>query len=129
MIYSASYSSKDHWHGEPICISRIPPKSFKGRSIDFLAPSWTLLYDYKHQGLTQEEYTDRYRLELQQKWRSLVCPWLRSLDPKIDQTVLCYEPKGEFCHRNFVMLMIQKHRPDCYGGRDVSAQGDLFDLC
>ena len=116
-IYSASYFEPENHHGLLVSISRSHPRSFKVDSqLPFLAPSQSLLEDWKHHQLTETEYTERYRQELQQSW-SQILPWLVSLTPEGDCTLLCWEKAGEFCHRNLAMKLIRKHRPDCYGGR------------
>lgn len=122
MIYTACYSIKSHWHGEPIAISIYPPKSFKGQQLKFLAPSDRLLKDWKA-GMTEQAYIDRFRNELMliSRW-AIVRNWLDNLNPAIDQTLLCYEKPGEFCHRNLVAAMVKRHRPDCFGGSDVEVQ-------
>ena len=119
MIHTASFFRKDHWIGEPIAISLYPPKWFKGDRLEFLAPSSRLLSDWK-QGMTEQEYIDRFRNELMliRRWPT-VKHWLDGLNPAIDQTLLCYEKPGEFCHRNLVYAMVQRHRPDCLGVQDA----------
>jgi len=66
-------------------------------------------------------YTDDYRSLLKSRW-SVVKPWLYSLTPEVDVTVCCWEMPGtkpeNYCHRNLVGIMVQVHRPDCYGGKD-----------
>jgi uncharacterized protein YeaO (DUF488 family) len=120
-IYSASYFQPENHHGSLVSISRSHPKAFQvDAHLSFLAPSQALLKDWKHQQLTEEDYTQRYRQEIQQSWLK-VSGWLDSLTPEINCTLLCWEKKGEFCHRNLVMAMVRKHKPDCYGGCDVAA--------
>ncbi|KAI9129387.1 DUF488 family protein [Acaryochloris sp. CCMEE 5410] len=124
-IYSASYFEPQNHHGSLISISRSHPRSFKVDAwLSFLAPSQRLLDDWKHNQLNEEEYTDRYRQELQQSWPQ-VNSWLTSLTAERDCTLLCWEKAGEFCHRNLAMKAIRKHRPDCYGGCDITADPGL----
>ena len=124
-IYSASYFQPENHHGSSISISRSHPRSFQvDTRLSFLAPSQALLDNWKHHQLTEADYTERYRHELQQVWPQ-VESWLISLTPESDCTLLCWEKAGEFCHRNLAMQMIRKHRPDCYGGRDMSADPGL----
>lgn len=124
-IYSASYFEPENHHGALVAISRSHPRSFQvDTKLPFLAPSQALLDDWKHHQLTESEYTERYRQELQQSWPQ-VNSWLASLTPEGDSTLLCWEKAGEFCHRNLAMQVVRKHRPDCYGGRDISADPGL----
>ncbi|NJM67808.1 MAG: DUF488 domain-containing protein [Acaryochloris sp. RU_4_1] len=118
-IYSASYFERQNHHGLLISISRSQPQSFQVDSrLPFLAPSQALLEDWKKTQLTEAGYTLRYRQQLQEAWPQ-VSSWLASLSLEVNCTLLCWEKKGEFCHRNLAMSMIRKHRPDCYGGRDM----------
>lgn len=75
----------------PISISRFPPKGFKGEQRLDLAPSSSLLKRYKEGLVSEEEYAIEY---------------LASLPEEInipDNTVLlCYEKKGDFCHRRLL---------------------------
>jgi hypothetical protein len=118
MIYTASFFRKDHWHGTPISISLYAPKWYQGDQLLILAPSKKLLNDWKR-GMSEDNYTERFRNELMliSKW-SLVRNWLDNLNPTIDLTLLCYEKPGEFCHRNLIFKMVERHRPDCLGLQD-----------
>ena len=119
MIYAASFFEPTNHHGELIGISRSLPQSFQGiRSLSFLAPSKELLSDWKHSQMDEADYTNRFRAELGKRW-SQIQPWLQSLQPQKDATLLCWERAGEFCHRNLVVQMLTKHRPDCIGGADI----------
>jgi len=125
MLYTASYRETKNHHGELISISRSVPRNFTlNGSIPFLAPSQALL-DFWKRTKNEQEYTDRYREELRRHWGgsmdsdSAISNWLRGLSPKIDQTLLCWEPAGGFCHRNLAIQFVKKYRPDCYGGQDV----------
>lgn len=130
MLYTASYFQPKNHHGRCVGISRSVPRHFvPDDRLLFLAPSAALLRDCK-QGLSDEAYIERYREELRSRW-AIVKPWLQQLDPSEDQTLLCWEHKGNFCHRNLVALMIQKFRSDCWGGADVekaAEQGNLDKL-
>ena len=118
MIYTASYFQPKNHHGRRAGISRSVPKHFiPDDRLLFLAPSAALLRDCKL-GLSEEDYTNRYREELKGRW-AIVKPWLQQIQPEQDQTLLCWEHKGNFCHRNLVGLMVQKYCPDCWGGSDV----------
>jgi len=63
--------------------------------------------------------------------------WLANLDSQENMTLLCWESSDinkivtkpvaiaeeakerPFCHRNLAIKLVQKFRPDCYGGRDI----------
>lgn len=137
MIYTASYFEENCHHGRLISISRSEPKRIRIHDkLDFLVPSAELLRDWKSNLIDVAGYTARYREEVRQNWKS-VKTWLNSLDPVEDQTLLCWEGSGidetlkrwqetgqwreeqPFCHRNLAIKLVERYRPDCYGGRDV----------
>lgn len=119
MLYTASYFESAHHHGRLLAISRSIPKGFRiDDKLDFLAPNAQLLSDWKAKCIDEVAYCERYRLQLKQSWQQ-VSDWLKSFDAQTAVTLLCYEPKGSFCHRNLVALLVGKHRPDVFGGCDV----------
>jgi hypothetical protein len=71
--------------------------------------------------MTEEAYTDRYRSEIKSNGQQ-VKAWIDSLSPVVDETMLCWEKAGQFCHRNLIAKMIEYYRPDCFGGSDVACQ-------
>lgn len=119
MLYFASYFHANHQHGLKLSISRSIPKDFKtdGR-LEFLIPNSELLAAWKEKRVGEAAYTQRYREQLKQSWTE-VRNWLNSLDSQFNETLLCWEKPNAFCHRNLVAKLVQKHRPDCYGGCDV----------
>jgi hypothetical protein len=137
MIYTASYFETNRHHGQLISISRSIPKWFRvdGR-LEFFIPSADLLRDWKGKRIDEAEYTNRYREQIKANLK-LIKAWLERLDPKEDQTLLCWEKSGinetlkrwqqmgkwqqerPFCHRNLAIKLVEKYRPDCYGGQDV----------
>ena len=88
----------------PLSISRITPHWYNGLVLelfDLVPPSW-LLFRYKSNQISDQEYTDLYVKHV-----------LDSLDPievygEIQHeygdkvTLLCYEKPGVFCHRHIV---------------------------
>jgi uncharacterized protein YeaO (DUF488 family) len=122
-IFTASYFQPEFHHGKLISISRSQPKSFRvADTLSFLVPSAELLADWKQQAIDEAAYIQRYREQIAAAWKT-VKGWLDTLKPAEDSTLLCWEQKGEFCHRNLVAQLVQKHRPDCYGGRDIVRVG------
>lgn len=119
MLYTALYFENQFHHGRLLAISQTIPKGFRvdGR-LDFLAPSKSLLADWKAENITQEQYIERYRAQIRESWQE-VKEWLDSLSSKSDVTLLCWEKKESFCHRNLIAKLIKKHRPECFGGTDV----------
>ena len=118
MIFFASYFEPQNHHGEIISISRSNPREFsKIRRIELFVPSKSLLYDYK-KGLSNESYIERYREEIRGNWGKIKL-WLLAIEPTSDKTLRCWERTDEFCHRNLVAKIVEKYRPDCFGGCDV----------
>lgn len=121
MLYTASYFEPQHHYGRLLSISRSIPQGFKvSNNLKFLIPRAELLTEWETKKIDEAEYRKRYRMQIKESWGE-VKAWLNSLDPKQDLTLLCWEVKGTFCHRNLIALLVQKHRTDCYGGRDVVA--------
>ncbi|MGK7876674.1 MAG: hypothetical protein AB4426_26295 [Xenococcaceae cyanobacterium] len=137
MIYTASYFESNRHHGKLLSISRSIPQGFRvdGR-LEFFVPSADLLRDWKKKRIGEEEYINRYREQIRANLKAIKT-WLSNLDPKEDITLLCWEHSGidetkkrwqetgewkeqrPFCHRNLVIKLVEKFRPDCYGGTDV----------
>jgi uncharacterized protein YeaO (DUF488 family) len=118
-IYAASYFEPSNHHGKLVGISRTTPKGFVVQErLSLLVPSKELLADWKAGALDEAQYTARYRTELQSKFPKIRY-WLDAVDPAEDVTLLCWERAGEFCHRNLVLKLVERHRPECYGGSDV----------
>lgn len=119
MLYTASYFAPEHHHGKLLSISRSVPKGFKvDGKLDFLTPNAQLLKDWSGKSIDEAAYCERYRLQLKESWQQ-VADWLKSLNASTTQTLMCWEPKGDFCHRNLVVKLVRKHRPDVFGGSDV----------
>ena len=137
MIYSASYFERKRHHGKLLSISRSVPQGFRvhGR-LDFFVPGADLLRDWKKKSIDQAEYTNRYREQIRANLKPIKA-WLASLNPQEDMTLLCWERSGidqtlkrwqetgewkeqrPFCHRNLAIKLVEKFRPDCYGGTDA----------
>lgn len=119
-VYSASYFEPQNHCGSLLSISRSVPKAFRiDGKLSFFMPSQGLLQDWKQQLISETEYTKRFRDEINVNWPDVLI-WLNKLEASSDLTLLCWERAGKFCHRNLVMRLLEKHRPDCFGGCDLS---------
>jgi len=122
LIYTASYFEKRNHHGRRISISRSAPQWFAvDGSLPFFAPSAALLDQWKRNP-SIPQYTTIFRGEIRVNL-SAIKAWMFDIDPMDDMTLLCWEKSGQFCHRNLVGRLIERHRPDCWGGGDVASEG------
>lgn len=91
----------------PLSISGKAPDWYKGPQFKMLAPKWSFFKDYKDGKIDQDGYTEQY-------FKLVLDP----LDPKTvfdhltrtygdDVTLLCYERRGEFCHRHLVAIWLE----------------------
>lgn len=86
----------------PISISRFPPKGYHGYKYSKLAPTESILREWKNGG-TEEKYISDYRNDVLSKLDPVVlCANLEKAFPGKDVALLCYEKSGDFCHRNLV---------------------------
>ena len=95
-----------------VAISMKVPDNFKGEILKELVPSMKLVYGYKYNGMSIEEYTETYKFEN-----------LRELDVKEvyeklkGKAIICYCGTGTFCHRHLVMEWLrQKLGDEVIGG-------------
>lgn len=108
-IYTSNYSKARHLDTSKfycVSISRFPQRDYKNTACYELAPSKRLLLDYMD-GLSQEEYTKRYRAEMAQIPDIHKVFERLALDAnKRDIVLLCFESKGAFCHRHILSDII-----------------------
>lgn len=130
MLYTASFLEPAHHHGLLLSICGSIPRGFRvDGSLQFLTPSTDMLADWEALKIDESAYTERYRMQIRNNWRE-VKAWLDSLDPKQHVTLLCWEKKGEFCHRNLIAKLVQKYRPECFGGCDlIRVEKERCDRC
>lgn len=122
MIFTSHYSG--HAIGKRTSISIHPPKGWKGGHLQLFAPTKDLLEFWKKSSQDAdvwEEYKEQFKAIIQQRMPR-VKEWLKGLSFDKDMTLLCYPEK--YCHRSLVGLIIEKHRPDCWGGEigDISGE-------
>ncbi len=119
MLYTASYFEPQFHHGQLIAISQTIPKGVRVDSrLEFLAPSKSLLADCQAEKITQDQYIERYRVQIKESWKQ-VKSWLNTLSCTDDSTLVCWEKKGSFCHRNLIAKLVKRHHPECLGGCDI----------
>lgn len=108
MIYT-SYFSNHRNFGDltPISIARFSPKWFEGECIydtqfKNIVPNRQLLNDFKHNNLSEVEYAQRYvKLIIDVNFKLLYNSYQ-------DYVFLCYEKKGDFCHRHVLRFIMNR---------------------
>ena len=109
MIYTSYFGNhRNYTDKKHISISRFSPKWYEGESIitydefALLAPTKELLSDYKYNNMSDLAYAKTYTLQLQKVN-------LKKLYDTFNEYVfLCYEKKGEFCHRRVFAFIMTK---------------------
>ena len=88
---------------EGVCIALYPPKFFKGKHYKALAPTPTLLKQYKEGSINETKYEQIYRqTTLAQLNAQMVYDELK------DHVLLCFERSDAFCHRHIVAQWIKE---------------------
>jgi len=122
MIYTACYHDYACLHGKLIPISfGIPSFEYKFKlepPLKFFIPQASFLRNGRANKITEEQYTKVYREEIKDNW-CVIQDWLNSLKPEENMTLLAWEKPEQFSHRNLVLKLVEKYRPDCYGGANV----------
>ena len=105
MIYTSYYANYRKFKGMfRVSISRTAPSNSYDLQLTKLAPTAELLQDYKSNFITNEEYTSVYNNQLlrleNDGYIAKVVKDLSTLQE--DVVLLCYEKKGDFCHRHLL---------------------------
>jgi len=106
MIYTSYYSNYRNFpdNFEPVSVSLYPPKGFNGIIIEELAPTNSILMDFKNGKINEFNYIQRYYTEVLSKLNPHQIA--KKLNNKI---LLCFEKKGDFCHRHIITEWLKKH--------------------
>ena len=98
----------------PISISIYPPRGWNGLQYKKLAPSASILSDWKRDG-DCKRYIDRYMNDILSKLDPIrVASDLQSLAGEGKDIVLvCYEKSEDFCHRHLVAEWLDQHGIRC----------------
>jgi uncharacterized protein YeaO (DUF488 family) len=125
VIFTASYHASQNHHGQLFGISLSTPKGFRlAGELDFFKPCWdmlTLWKESKQDDTAWAEYEAQYWALLKTR-EAEVKAWLGSLNrsrPLPHMTLLCHEKSDRHCHRRLAAKVIEKYRPELWGGRDV----------
>lgn len=92
-------------------IALYPPRWFKGHQYTKLAPSISLLEDYRYHGLSKELYTDRYMTQLNELDPQRVYQEMLELAQGNPLLWFCWERSNEFCHRHLAATWLMAAIP------------------
>lgn len=93
----------------PIGIALYPPKWFKGQSVKYVAPTYSIL----KQTANDEEYTKRYKAEILGVLNlDRFVNDLQRLSNGKNVALCCFEKPSEFCHRQLLAQFMNEHGYD-----------------
>ena len=93
----------------PIAICAKAPAAYTGRQYKTLAPKYDCLMQYK-QNHNEEEYVQKYNSQVLSRLSPAeVVRQLELLSGGKDVVMLCYEKRGDFCHRHLVAQWLNNH--------------------
>ena len=108
MIYTSYYANYRKFKGMfRVSISRTAPINSYDLQLTKLAPTADLLQKYKRNSITNEEYTSVYHNQLLKLENDgYITKFVKALSTlqelQGDVVLLCYEKKGDFCHRHLL---------------------------
>ncbi len=117
-IYTSCFFDKQRYKDMvPVSIALYSPKGFNGCRISKLAPTEDILNEYRR-GRDEELYTKRYKEEILAKINCAnaianLTEYVESRFPNKDVVFLCYEKKGDFCHRHLVADWLKENGYEC----------------
>jgi len=111
MIYTSYFAKlkKIPWYYKPISICAKSPTGYTGLQYKKLAPTYSILMDYKRDQ-NEELYTKRFEQEILDKLdpNEVVKDLLvlsgnsKGIDYTPEIVLVCYEKSTDFCHRHLV---------------------------
>lgn len=108
MIYTSYYANYRKFKGMyRISISRTAPNNSCDLQLIKLAPTAELLQNHKSNFITNEEYASVYHNQLLRLENDgYIAKFVKALSTlqelHEDAVLLCYEKKGDFCHRHLL---------------------------
>lgn len=114
MLRTASFREAERYPGEKYSISRTQPAGCSYTPIPYLFPAWIMIMGLKQGEISESQYTDLYLQILEgpcscrrsQQEPHLVRQHLEAIKSEVERgrdiVLLCWEPKGKFCHRVLV---------------------------
>lgn len=112
MLITTSFSEAHCWTGIKYSIARWQPKWARFHEKLYIAPSSTLLKNFKDGKVSKEQYVEEYIKQLNKIKPLLQAFILFELLPTHqrgeDIIFLCWEPEGQFCHRRILAEFLKK---------------------
>jgi hypothetical protein len=106
-MLTTSYFAKSSYIETPVSISIKPPRWFTGKHFPLLAPPFDLVTAFKHNRITEQEYTEYYLEKILDPLNPIaVYDQIISTFGE-NPTLLCYEKSGDFCHRRIVAVWFE----------------------
>ena len=106
----AIYAKKSDSDGHRILITRFYPRGVKNDYFDEwqreLAPSASLLKQYKNANISEKEFVKLYKTEMNTDARRKIIADLHEKSSNENVTILCYEPEGKMCHRHYLSEIV-----------------------
>lgn len=100
--YFANLKNLPTEHVTPVSIARAAPVWYKGLEYKQLAPSWSILKEFKETH-DEKKYSEQYIKEVLDNLNPYeVREELMKLTEDWQIVLLCYEKPDEFCHRHLV---------------------------
>jgi len=103
-IYTSNYARNSN-NPHAVSISASSPPHFEGKRINLLAPTWDMIKKYKQGKINEEQYSQLY-IDLL-KSRNLTPESIYNSIPH-RTVMLCYEKRGDFCHRRVLAEWIEQ---------------------
>lgn len=118
MIHTGYFANikKITFHYIPVSICAKPPKGYKGLEYKKLAPSYSILMEYKRDP-DETRYIKRFESEILDKLdpHEVVKDLLiltgnnKGLDYSPDIVLVCYEKASDFCHRHLIANWLNEY--------------------
>ena len=108
-IYTAQYRYRNHDRFD------ITVKSSYGHAKKF-APTWDMVMGIKNNTMSQEEYTKQYKQILNNLDIKWVKEYIVSVGAYGGITLVCFCPKGSFCHRYILAEWLEQNGIGKYMG-------------
>ena len=103
-----SYFAKHKQRGDGISICAKKPAWWKGEEYKALAPTYSILMEYKNSTLPKQEREEVYIGRFEKEILSKLDPAKVYEDLK-DKVMLCYEVSDDFCHRHLAAKWIEEN--------------------